>query len=395
MCIVYRTGGRDIYLYDVLWVMRVLCCAGCFHVSNIIINTSTHQLINSPITTHYPLALANKQNLLVNSVQPIVREPTWLAQFAVLVDESLIPRATLEQCLFGLIRLEAHSYAEKTVCVTLPGQAVTAPLLPILQQVFPCDRHVFVYDGCASVVSRCLIERTLPEVEFRRSFPSAIRHTTPLDRSLTKQIPALAGALQDLPLQYADSTETWMSSVNAMLQLKENEKKNQYLPFVCRLQLLLTQGTPEERDLALVNLLQFVTGSRSRPLPDGAVQEAKDIVVAKFYGSAPPKLAIPLQRAAEDCVFRHKSILLGDKTLMDTVLPSKEWTLKAARKVSGCSCCAPDDDDDDDDDENAFTGSSSNPLATRVLNEINAKMPKKSKYVDGTSKFAFDPSKFS
>ena len=274
--------------------------------------------------------------------------------------------------------------------MTLPGQAVTAPLLPILQQVFPCERHVFVYDGCINVVSRCLIERKLPEVEFRRSFPSAIRHTTPLHRSLTKQIPALADALRELPLQFADSTECWMTSVNAMLQLKENEKANQYLPFVCRLQLLLTQGTPEERHLALVNLLQFITGSRSRPLPEGAVQDAQDVVVAKFYGSEPPKLAIYLQRGVEDCVFRHKSILLGDKTLLDTVLPSKEWSLKAAKKISGCSCCAPDDDDDDEND-----GASSEKLVTRVLNEINTQMPKKSNYVDGKTKFAFDPSKFS
>ena len=129
--------------------------------------------------------------------------------------QSRSSRATLEQSLFLLIRLEAHSHAEKTVCVTLPGQAVTAPVLPILQQLFPCeDRHVFVFDGCANVVSRCLIERTLPEVEFRRSVPSAIRHTTPPDRSLTKQISALADALRDLPRQYVDSTELLMLCSN-------------------------------------------------------------------------------------------------------------------------------------------------------------------------------------
>ncbi|KAI2509740.1 hypothetical protein MHU86_4722 [Fragilaria crotonensis] len=296
---------------------------------------------------------------------PIVREPTWLAQFAVLVDESLIPRATLEQCLFGLIRLESHSYTEKTVCVTLP-------------------------------VDVCL-ERMLPEEEYRRSFPSAIRHTTPLDRSLTKQIPPLADALRELPLQFADATECWMTSVNAMLKLKENEKTNQYLPFVCRLSLLLTQGTPEERHLALVNLLQFMTGSRSRPLPDGAVNEA-EAVVSKYYSSDPPKLAIHLHRAVEDCVFRHKSILLGDKTLMDTVLPSKEWSLKAAKKVSGCSCCAPDDDDEDDeglDNGENKDAASSDPLVSQDLNDISTSVSKKSNYVDGKTKFAFDPSKFS
>ena len=300
--------------------------------------------------------------------------------------------STLEKCLFGMIRLEAHPFKQKTVCVTLPGQAVTAPLLPLLQAAFPCDRHLFVYDGCANVVSRCLLERKLPEEPTMRRFPSAIRHTTPIHRSLTNQIPSLADALQGLPINFADTTECWMTSVNAMLKLKEEEKTNEYLPFVCKLSLLLTMGTRDERQLALMNVLQFMTGSRTRSLPDGAVQDAER-AVATLYADAdthPPKLSIHLLRAVEDCVFRHKSILLGDKTLLDTVLPSKEWTLKAAKKISGCSCCAPEDDDDDDDNENGDTNTT---LTAKVLKEINASLPK-STYVDGKTTFAFDPSKF-
>jgi hypothetical protein len=315
-----------------------------------------------------------------------------LAQFAVLVEDGFISMSTLEKCLFGLIRLEAHAFKQKTVCVTLPGQAVTAPLLPLLQRVFPCDRHLFVYDGCANVVSRCLLERKLPEEQTMRRFASAIRHTTPIDRSLTNQIPALPDALQGLPLNFADTTECWMTSVNAMLKLKEEEKTNQYLPFVCKLPLLLTLGTRDERQLALLNLLQFMTGSRSRSLPDGTVQDAER-AVATLYKSVdthPPKLSISLLRGVEDCVFRHKSILLGDKTLLDTVLPSKEWTLKAAKKISGCSCCAPEEGDDEDDDDNNNNKAA---LTAKVLKEINASIPK-STYVDGKNTFAFDPSKF-
>ena len=84
----------------------------------------------------------------------------------------------------------------------------------------------------------------------------------------------------------------------------------------------------------------------------------------------------------EDCVFRHKSILLGDKTLLDTVLPSKEWTLKAAKKISGCSCCAPEDDEEDEDGATNSDGV-----------DQSLALPQ-STYVDGKAKFAFDPSKF-
>ena len=304
-----------------------------------------------------------------------------MAQFAVLVEDGLIQLQTLEKCLFGLVRLEAHQYKQKTVCVTLPGQAVTAPLAPLLQQVFPCERHVFIYDGCANVVSRCLLERKLKEEETMRRFTSAIRHTTPVNRSLPKQIPSLADALKDLPLIFADTTECWMTSVDAMLKLKESEKTNQYLPFVCRLPLLLTLGTPEERQLALLNLLQFITGSRSRSLPEGTLHEAER-VVKTYMAENPPKLSVSLLRPMEDCVFRHKSILLGDKTLLDTVLPSKEWTLKAAKKISGCSCCAPEDDEEDEDG------------ATNSDGVVQSLALPQSTYVDGKAKFAFDPSKF-
>ena len=339
--------------------------------------------------------------------QPVIKEPTWLAQFAVLVEEGYIATDKLEKCLFGLLRLEAHGFHEKTVCVTLPGQAVTAPLLPILQRVFPCERHVFVYDTCANVVSRCLFERKLPvhpQRTLRQSFQFSIRHTSPLDRSLTKQVVTLSDALQNLPMNFADTTECWMTSVNAMLKLKEDEKTNDYLPFVCRLPFLLTQGTQQERELALMNVLQFITGSRSRPLPNGTMEEAIGHVSQHYTSSngtptfmtIPPKLAVPLLRAVENCVFCHKSILLGDKILMDTVLPNREWSLKAAKKISGCSCCGPPDDDDEDDSNLDQTNNSMKPLVTRVLQDIDLAMPKKKKstFVDGTSGFAFDPNKF-
>lgn len=331
----------------------------------------------------------------------------------------MMQRATLERCLFGLMRLEAHAVITKkikTVCITLPGQATTAPLLPMLHKVFPCERHLFIYDGCTNVVGRTLANRKSFDVSATigtaslRCFTSSIRHSTPLRRTLAKQIPVLAGALQQLPLNHADTVECWMTSVDAMLQRKEDTVKDgneEYLPFVCKLPLLLSTGTATERQLALLNLLQFVTGSRSRSLPDGAYQQAEQVILNKYYASmaSTPKPATAfLNKAMEDCVFRHKNILLGDKTLIDTVLPRKEWSLKAAKKISGCACCGPEDDEDEDEYNPSMTSkdqiqdkdedsSSNNPMTAALLpDDGDSKKP--STYVDGKMGFAFDPSKF-
>jgi len=162
-----------------------------------------------------------------------------------------------------------------------------------------------------------------------------------------------------------------MTAVNAMLVLKDTEKE--YLPFVCKTSFLLD---PTTRDLAAQNLLEFMIGSRSRALPEGSLP--KVISLVSTLPAVPPLPSLTVQRAIENAVFQHKSILLGNKTLLDTVLPSKEWSLKAAKKISGCSCCAPDDDDDDEEVE----GNISKPAAPR------------SAYVDGKAIFAFDPNKF-
>tara|TARA_B110000971_G_C19891758_1_gene445659 strand:+ start:612 stop:917 length:306 start_codon:yes stop_codon:yes gene_type:complete len=49
-----------------------------------------------------------------------------------------------------------------------------------------------------------------------------------------------------------------------------------------------------------------------------------------------------------EIVFCHKSILLDNKTLPDTCQPAEGWSLKAARKTVGCSCCAEEEDSDEE-----------------------------------------------
>ena len=77
-------------------------------------------------------------------------------------------------------------------------------------------------------------------------------------------------------------------------------------------------------------------------------------------------------------------ILLGDKTFPDMIVPKKEWSLKAAKKLISCACCFPGEEEEgseaDNDDERAtFTSS--------IGNANN-------KFVDGKIKFAFDPKVF-
>ena len=70
---------------------------------------------------------------------------------------------------------------------------------------------------------------------------------------------------------------------------------------------------------------------------------------------------------------------MSDKTLLDTVKPSREWSLKAAKKLMSCSCCAPDEPESEDEgssgEEEEETGRGKGRGAGSA----------------GTSGFAFDP----
>lgn len=324
---------------------------------------------------------------------------------------------------------------------TLPGQATCPILLPLVQAAFPEDRHVFAYDGCVASVERALYLRKLYK---RATVPASLsdalslggdpsssdptRLTTPLRSRLSKSILTLSKALSGVRLYYADTVEAWMASVDAFFNLKERESTNGYLPYTLKLTLLV--GNPDgsldpdsERFYSISSLLQFITGCRSRPLPEGvldaarewlrdfAVEHRKQRLQASYY-----HLLEAERKAVENCVFQHKLILIGDKTLKDTVMPSKHWTLKAAAK-KGCSCCAPEDEDEEEevedkrgnftaissrDDSRTGTDTGSNFVDGKAAFAFDpskfstpAPAPSKPTYVDGKSAFAFDPSKFS
>lgn len=332
----------------------------------------------------------------------------------------------------------------RTVMFTLPGQSVTPIMLPLLQAAFPEDRHVFVYQGCVASVRRAMALRkqfrraTVPTsleeaVSFSGKPASAdpIRFTTPLRSALTKSVYGLTNALAALRLYHADTVESWMASVDTFFKLKDEEATNGYLPYTLKLGLLIgdPHGSLEpdsDRFYSFSSLMQFITGCRSRPLPEGVLDAARewlrDFALQQQHdnNSNTIRLSDGERAAVENCVFGHKSILIEDKTLKDTVLPTKHWTLKQTVK-RGCSCCAPEEEDEDEDSANGgnntmmfAVGNSrddSRSGATSKLNDntsnyvdgkttfafdpSNFSSPSRSKYVDGKTSFAFDPTKFS
>jgi hypothetical protein len=308
---------------------------------------------------------------------------------------------------------------------TLPGQALTPILLPLLQAAFPEDRHVFVYDGCAASVERALAQRmhyrraTVPtSVDEAFSFctdsphsSDPTRFTTPLRSGLTKSIIGLSKALAGMRLYHADIIETWMASVDAFFKLKEDDRNNGYLPYTLKLGLLLEKpdgslDADSDRYYSLSSLMQYVTGCRSRPLPEGVLHAAREWL--RDFGhqhhqekETETRLAAAERKALENCVFVHKLILIENKTLKDTVLPKQHWTLKQASKKGGCSCCGPEEELDEEEDGTRNKNMMMELGNSRdgILYDPNkfscpAPSPARTKYVDGKTTFAFDPTKF-
>jgi hypothetical protein len=242
---------------------------------------------------------------------------------------------------------------------------------------------------------------------------------TPIHPSkLPNALPNFIEATRKLPLHLSSAVHAWMDSVDTFLQLKatsiSSSKSGQlekYLPYVCKMSLLLsadpcdanTSPPPsQDRSYSLTSLLQYITGyhHKSRPLPPHVWEAAVDFWRSSNGSTRATVVSLcsTYQRAIEDCVFRHKSILIGDKTLPDTVLPAQHWTLKQASKKSSCACRAPENDDEEDDENNRTTATtSSNPFALPNAvtdNGNNGLVQRRPKFVDGKAGFAFDPTKF-
>ncbi len=326
----------------------------------------------------------------------------------------------LKKIVFGLCRLSAWEVrnqvgANRTVVFTLPGQSSTASLLPSLQSAFPCERHVFVYDGCIDSTARALRNlrmkrHSVGSDSLPLSIPTVVSATTPITPLPLASVPKMKDLLSPFSYYQAGAIEAWFSSVDAFLTLKHHEKKTGYTPFVCRLGFLMSQvgrlgnGKVDQSQLALTNVLQYITGSKSRSLEDGVLESARNVLngirdadlnYAKQYEGI---LSENDRQAIEACAFAHKQILIENKTLMDTVQPKVEWSLKAAKKLTSCACCMPGQGEEDEEEEEEKNEDDSNgdksPDAAVVAEKKSKPVSKAPAYVDGKTTFAFDPTKF-
>jgi hypothetical protein len=369
----------------------------------------------------------------------VVSEPFWMVQIAKLAEASIVASSKIRKLVFALCRLDAWSVRQevgdaKTVMFTLPGQAVVATLLPLVQSAFPEERHVFAYDGCVASVKRGVYAElvhnkselfTNLEPIIRGMCKDPVRVTTPLpsnsplshDISLGGSGGALERSLAQVPLQQARNVETWISSVDAYFKLKNEEANNGYLPYCFKLAFLTDDpvgnfeyGT--DSYWSLHSFMQYVTGCQGRAMQEGVIDAAKEWI--KDYNLALAAEQTTIEKSVtlsehernmiENCCFQHKQILIGNKTLQDTVLPKEHWTMKQASR-NGCSCCGPDpydqmeEEEDDAESDKVMTSSFG-------LGKINVtigangsstnSVPSKSRgYVDATQVFAFDPTRFS
>jgi len=346
----------------------------------------------------------------------LIKEPIWMSMLAHIISQKLLSQSDLKNVMFGLCRLNAWEIREqvrenRTVVFTLPGQNCTANLLPPLQAAFPCERHIFIYDGCIDSTARGMrLLRVNSHIQNMTNYdnctPRKVSTRNPI--SQLSSVSNIAELLSSLQYHQAGIVECWLSSVDAFLQLKHTEKKTSYTPFVCRLGFLLSQvgklgnGKVDQSDLALTNILQYITGSKSRALKSGVLDKAREILneirdIDKNEGERYRGIISESEmEVIEACAFSHKGILIENKTLMDTVQPQVEWSLKAAKKLTSCACCMPGQGDDEEDEDDDSIGKLEKKSSIEELSEKMSKSASKAPiYLDGKSTFAFDPTRFS
>jgi len=356
-----------------------------------------------------------------------ISNPAWMTTLALIIANNTqnITTQQFETVIFALCRLDAFRVREsvgvsRTVLFTLPGQACVPLLLPLIQKVFVHERHLFVYDGCCHSVEYGLglinkygssYRQKASKEEWELVSKTPIVNSATFPMAPLRHNRALPDTLSKLNSSQASIVEAWMASVDVFLDMKSKEKKNFYTPFVCRLGFLMKRsgiGNGDGSDLselALKNVLEFISGSKSRALPEKVLEAAKSSLKRKrseFEDAVQSNKLTPDEKILiEKSVFTHKSILIGEKTLLDTVQPKPDWSLKAAKKLKSCLCCLPGegDEEDESDNEGETTGENvDNGRSDTDQSQSNGRSDNKGgkpKYVDGKAQFAFDPTMFS
>mmetsp|Transcript_6525 Transcript_6525/g.10974 ORF Transcript_6525/g.10974 Transcript_6525/m.10974 type:complete len:492 (+) Transcript_6525:93-1568(+) len=234
-----------------------------------------------------------------------ISNPAWMTTLALIVSKNTqnITTQQFETIIFALCRLDAFRVREsvgvsRTVLFALPGQACVPQLLPLIQKVFVHERHLFVYDDCCDSVEHGLglikkygssyrQKASKEEWELVSETPTTISATVPIAPLRHIRARALPDTLTNLNSSQASIVEAWMASVDMHLDMKSREKKISYAPFVCRVGVLMKRsgiGNGDGSDvsgLALKNVLEFISGSKSRALPEEVLEAAQSSLKRK------------------------------------------------------------------------------------------------------------------
>jgi hypothetical protein len=300
---------------------------------------------------------------------PLIQEPAWMTWMALLIRRSAVDSTEAETVIYALVNLEIYrrlhlSGKFNTIVLSLPGQSCSSIMMPILQKLFPHERHIFAYDGCVRSVERGLsLHKGVITSELDlsvESMPRDVSASVPCV-PLYQKLPGLPACLGQLNRSTASVVEAWMASVDAFINLKENE---QYLPFVCKMDYLLSDDK-KISELALTNILEFITGSRPQNLDKQVFHAAKNVLaelkeVWRKDMERGFRMDFNCRKLIENCVFTHKMILIGNTTLRDTVEPRKKFSLKSTKCDTSCACCF--GGDENSEDEYAWVSIKSDPV---------------------------------
>ena len=463
-CFIYDTTQNSYFASRILFPLLT-------NVTKLLTPTETDEAPSSNTirdTTNLPL------NCYMN--------PSWMVQLAILLLSSQQqapgdPSTTTSsyeqqilQCFTTFCNIEAYSLCEQIVTVpkskhtattnmnnnimiyTIPTSVIPI-LLPTLHDIYPDDRHVFLYTGCIQTIHTMRLATDLHQSQTTPTPPytfhsdtvaytvpiymnnSNKQHSSTVSDMLAPTNNKRIGNVQQyydcmtrVPIHIASQVECYMAAIHTLFE-QQHKKGISFLPYICKVDYLLpslhllssavipsTTATTDAIKLrySVRSILQYMTGSKSREMSNETLdaacsflQEQSSHLLNTIATTTSTwsrhknhtRVTLALQKSIEQIVFQHKLILLPNKTLLDTVQPVEQWTLKQPTKNGGCACCDEEPEDDDDDDN--ATRKMTNPRDNSVLEPDNTIRSRTTTmgtptrgYVDGKTKFAFDPTQF-
>merc|ERR1712137_1316479 len=152
---------------------------------------------------------------------------------ALLIERKIFTVEEFDNVIFALSRLEAARWSGyRTVVIIFPGQAFVPALLPTIARVFPNERHVFMYDDCCTAVQRSLSAKKLKTGDYSQSVEMC---RAAVGSSMESSLKDYKLKLSQLTGSTSNAVYSWMCSIDAFLNLKNNEDDIKYDPFVMRL----------------------------------------------------------------------------------------------------------------------------------------------------------------